>query len=292
MKTNFFLLLCLLCLVSCKHNQQHEKILALLSEWKEKRINIPDSLYNICPNCNQTKTNSKYRIINYVDSAGCLSCNLRLREWNILMKNFKDQQIEVLPILIFNTADRTKIDEIRILAEKNHISFPIIIDSLDLINKLNKFPTNHHFQTFLINKDNKVLAIGNPILNPKIEELYLLLMGEKMESKKEEILKTNITIPTNTLSLKKFDWEQEQTATLNIKNTGKFPLIIQNITTSCGCITIDYPQTPIQVNQQADLQVTYKANEPGFFHKTINIYCNIEESPLQLTILGEAISNQ
>ena len=32
------------------------------------------------------------------------------------------------------------------------------------------------FQTFLLDKDNKVLAMGNPILNPKIKELYLKII--------------------------------------------------------------------------------------------------------------------
>lgn len=41
-----------------------------------------------------------------------------------------------------------------------------------------------NFHTFLLDKDNKVLAIGNPIHNPKVKELYLkIIQGEKVEQK-------------------------------------------------------------------------------------------------------------
>ena len=42
------------------------------------------------------------------------------------------------------------------------------------------------FQTFLLNRNNKVLAIGNPIHNPKIRELYVkIIRGESIAIENE-----------------------------------------------------------------------------------------------------------
>ena len=35
------------------------------------------------------------------------------------------------------------------------------------------------FQTFLINKENKIVAVGNPLHRPKIKELYIKILTEK-----------------------------------------------------------------------------------------------------------------
>ena len=40
---------------------------------------------------------------------------------------------------------------------------PVCIDIDDQLNKLNKFPADITFQTFLLDKDNKVAVLGNPV---------------------------------------------------------------------------------------------------------------------------------
>lgn len=43
-----------------------------------------------------------------------------------------------------------------------------------------------NFQTFLLDRNNRVIAIGNPIYNPKVKELYLkIIKGEKIERRDE-----------------------------------------------------------------------------------------------------------
>jgi hypothetical protein len=55
----------------------------------------------------------------------------------------------------------------------NEFNYPAFIDEKDEINSLNQFPSgNRQFQCFLLDKENRVEIIGNPILNPQIEKLY------------------------------------------------------------------------------------------------------------------------
>ena len=50
------------------------------------------------------------------------------------------------------------------------------VDVDNRFNKLNNFPADMTFQTFLLDKNNKVVAIGNPIHNLKVRELYLKII--------------------------------------------------------------------------------------------------------------------
>ena len=40
------------------------------------------------------------------------------------------------------------------------------------MNNLNHFPENETYQCFLLDSINKVMAVGNPIRNPKVWDLY------------------------------------------------------------------------------------------------------------------------
>jgi hypothetical protein len=70
-------------------------------------------------------------------------------------------------------------DEFIHLLESYRFNYPIYIDTADELNRINRFPSNPQFQCFLLDKDNKVLAVGNPANNPKIRELYKqIITGE------------------------------------------------------------------------------------------------------------------
>lgn len=63
-------------------------------------------------------------------------------------------------------------EEIYYLLEEQEFYYPIIVDELNIINKLNQFPENPNFHCFLLNKNNEVLLIGDPCHAPELWELY------------------------------------------------------------------------------------------------------------------------
>lgn len=138
--------------------------------------------------------------------------------------------------------------------------------------------------------DNKVLAIGNPIHNPKVKELYLkIIRGEKVgqEDKSKQVV-TKVNVDKTSVSMGNFNWQEEQKATFTLKNTGDKLLVIQDVATSCGCTTVSYSKEPVQPGKETTLEVAYKADRPEHFAKTITVYCNAEHSPLTLKISGDA----
>ena len=69
-------------------------------------------------------------------------------------------------------------------------------------------------------------------------------------------------------------------------NTGKEPLVINNVSTSCGCTTPSWPREPIPSKGRAVIKVRYDSNRIGNFSKTITVYSNSSNSPVVLSIKG------
>lgn len=161
-------------------------------------------------------------------------------------------------------------------------------DEEDAFNKLNKLPTDMMFQTFLLDKDNKVVAIGNPIHNPKVKELYLkIILGDKAR-KQVHVSLTDIRLSETSVDMGTFDWREEQKAVFTLTNTGESPLAIIDVATSCGCVSASCSKEPVRPEKEISLSVTYKADHPEHFNKTITVYCNAKGSPFQLKISGNA----
>jgi hypothetical protein len=59
-----------------------------------------------------------------------------------------------------------------------------------------------------------------------------------------------------------------------ITNTGKDPLVIENVQASCGCTTPEWSKEPIQSGKSSEIKVGYNAASEGQFEKTITIFYN------------------
>ena len=285
----FFLFLSF-CIVSCM-DRDEKRIMELISEWEGKSIRFPSNFYftrSISDTVQWSLNNVPYKILSYVDSAGCMSCKLQLSSW----KNFVGQLDSICQdkaaVLLF--LHPKKVKDIRPILISNNFDYPVCIDVNDSLNKLNHFPSDMAFQTFLLDKDNKVLAIGNPVLNPKVKELYLKIIQGKplQDDSKDKQVMTTVSLEATVFSMGDFAWQEERQGTFRLKNTGEKPLVIQDIVTSCGCLTVDYSQEPVMPGKEAVIGVTYKADSPGYFNKVVTVYCNAEDSPIRLRVNGNA----
>ena len=74
-------------------------------------------------------------------------------------------------------------------------------------------------------------------------------------------------------------------------NTGKTPLVIQDVKTSCGCTVPEWTKVPVKGGKTSKITVKYDAAFPGTFHKSIEVFYNGEGSPAKLEIEGEVGGN-
>lgn len=75
-------------------------------------------------------------------------------------------------------------------------------------------------------------------------------------------------------------------------NTGKADLIIQNVSTSCGCTTPQWTRQPVKSKEKGVITVKYDSSRIGQFSKTITVYSNAKNSPVVLQIRGNVNRKQ
>ena len=214
-----------------------------------------------------------------------MSCKLKLSEW-MNMKNELDSISNNLVgfRFIFNPKDKNDLVE---LLKHKKFSYPVYIDERDSFNLKNQLPNDFQFHTFLLDEKHRIIAIGNPIYNPKVKELYMNIILEKDTAVPSSIL-TTIKVDQSEIDMGTFPWKKKQEKKLSIKNTGKAPLVINEVITSCGCTTVEYDKTPVPLDMSVTLHISYEAEHPEFFNKTIRIFCNTTSSPIAIKIKGSA----
>ncbi|WP_321481206.1 DUF1573 domain-containing protein [uncultured Bacteroides sp.] len=284
----FYYLLFALLLCGCQETKK-EKISRLVNEWENKEILFPkNSFFTIFAKDTIAfdTVDCDYKVFTYIDSTGCTSCKLQLLKWKGVIAKFDSLTHNNTAFLFYFHPKSAK--EIAYILKRDNFNYPVCIDDADSINKLNQFSDEMMFQTFLLDKENKVLAIGNPVHNPKIEKLYLkLAMGESYTDK-PILSQTKISVDKEMINLGTFDWQKKQQVAFTIRNEGDQLLVINGVTTSCGCVSTEYNHEPVQKGKNLKIQVSYKADHAEHFDKTITIYCNVPSSPVKLRIKGDA----
>jgi Protein of unknown function (DUF1573). len=283
-----FFLFSVFCVYSCKDNHKKENIEKIVSEWVGKEIKFPEAtpcyLYDkdtLSELCNE-HFQKEFKVLLYVDSAGCSDCRLKLPEWKQLMEESDNLFHGKVGFLLFFQPKSIK--DAKYLFAKNGFRYPVFMDVNDKINDLNHFPQTVQYQCFLLDENNKVLMIGNPALNMKIWELYKSQISgtEKLVSK----TLTSVMLDKGSHHYGTIRQGTSNHAVFTITNTGSSPLIINHVSASCGCTAVMWEKQPIEPGAATTISVEMKPDETGYFNKTVEVYCNIDESPLRLTLVG------
>jgi len=163
------------CISSCKKNEQKNDAVKVVKEWTGKEIKFPQGLP--CTSMGKDTAcvdlySNNYKILLYVDSLGCTSCRLKLSEWKKIISE-SDSIFSKPPefVFFFQPKSREERELLRTL-KSNGFHNSVFIDKENKIDKLNKLPSVLEYQCFLLDKDNKVIMIGNPSLNSGIWTLY------------------------------------------------------------------------------------------------------------------------
>lgn len=73
------------------------------------------------------------------------------------------------------------------------------------------------------------------------------------------------------------------------KNTGKEPLILSEVRSSCGCTVPKWPREPILPGKSDTIKVKYSTNRLGIINKTITVFSNAQNNPIVLRISGNVV---
>ena len=111
----------------------------------------------------------KYKVLTYIDTTGCTACRLKLFDWKLFIKELNTFSEDIAFLFVIHSKNYQEFEDIQ---KANKFTYPVFYDYNANLKNINNFPNDPNFQTFLLDKNNKVLIIGNPVTNNNIRQLY------------------------------------------------------------------------------------------------------------------------
>lgn len=179
----FIFLLFILIFTACKELSLEKKIQALY----HAEIVIPPSLLSQCHRTHLEQ--ARVTMIVYYDSVGCASCAIgRIAEWNYIRNYYTDSlDGRVASLFIFAPA-RRHLRKVQIALRDSDADYPIVVDSTGAFLRANPaIPSDRRCHAFLLNRENRVVAIGSPLYNDAVWDLYKRLLPELLRSENKPI---------------------------------------------------------------------------------------------------------
>lgn len=150
----------------------NQTVVSMVNKWHNKKIYIPDSLPMIRELSDSTifslsNLKCKYKLVTFID-AECSVCLLHFKFWEKFVQRVEKEHFKC--DFIFLVCKRF-VDGNTI--RNTGFTQPYIIDDETFFISENEL-WDKRFQCVLLNENNQVIVIGDPTLNPKLEDYYYL----------------------------------------------------------------------------------------------------------------------
>lgn len=79
--------------------------------------------------------------------------------------------------------------------------------------------------------------------------------------------------------------------TFSFKNEGSAPLVLTNVSTTCGCTVSDWPRDPIMPGQESEIVVKFNSTgKKGRQNKVITIFSNASNNQERVKIVANVLA--
>lgn len=127
---------------------------------------------------------AKLKLVHYVDSAMCSSCFLQKAATDEFLHRMKAlPSSEFCNVFIISPGNKTK-KKLETDFREKRIPQTIFVDTANVFMELNpNIPGETMYHTFLLDENNKVILVGNPMSNQQVEDMMLSVVEEKLGKK-------------------------------------------------------------------------------------------------------------
>lgn len=143
-------------------------LISIVHSLKERTIIIPSGLLKIEENAMTPYTfpEAQYKMVVYFDSTECSTCLVsHLYDYELFAKRFQDKCLTIL--LMSPPSDERGM--VTHLLSLHHYSFIVLLDENHRFEKENPgLPEDARFHAFFLDKTNRPLVIGDPIVYPSL----------------------------------------------------------------------------------------------------------------------------
>lgn len=120
-------------------------------------------------------------LVVYSDSLSCSLCQLsKIHFWNDILNEVDKYGDRMAVRFIFNPKKEDR-QSVEFAIRTTNFNGTVYVDSTGVLMKQNTcIPVERMFHTFLLDENNNVLLVGNPLENEKIEEMFWQIVEEKL----------------------------------------------------------------------------------------------------------------
>ncbi len=271
-------------------NEHRTQIFNVLDYWIDRKMNLDYNVGFFTTRGRDTleyqNQNADFKILRYIDSTGCTPCRLQLAKYGEVLYELMDSaECTVDFLCIVTTSD---LSQIKTATASNPYMQPIWVDPTDSINRLNSFPIDYRLQTFLLDSNDRVLAIGDPLLNPNVKDLYLQIMTND-STNIPRTPDTIISSDESEINLGDIQHGEIITYQIPIKNDGDYTFYCKEVTTSCDCTLAKLIPDQIEPGQVGILDIVITGQEQlGEMFRSVSIFGNISDE-YSIDIIGTII---
>lgn len=179
------LLSMILFVLSCNDETSYTR--QQLERMLSSRIEIPVNDLIVWGNGNniQCANAPEYTLVVYIDSFACTTCMMKsLYLWNHLLGQIHDAGQQISTVFIMSVPESNGLDDLKTSFDESGLEHSIFVDTASCFQQINpQIPNNPLFHTFLINKNDSVVLVGDPLRNEQIKEMMFGFVGIETGSK-------------------------------------------------------------------------------------------------------------
>ena len=154
-------------LCSCNNN---DRLIKEIQELSGCEITFPDGYVSLSSNDSlsvDSLLTKDIKVVSYIDNLPCTSCGVRmLHAW---IDEVKEIDSEVAYVIVVQTQEKDVLFE---NIDSMRLPCPLMYYDTSVFGEVNKLDVLARNKTFLLNKENKIVLVGEPFGNEKLTQLY------------------------------------------------------------------------------------------------------------------------
>ncbi|MDE5821056.1 MAG: DUF1573 domain-containing protein [Paramuribaculum sp.] len=235
----------------------------------------------------------EYAIISYINGEGCIGCRMRLNDWKKEIEQLKIVcGVDVRLVMVANPLDSSSL---AYDLKMSNFTYPVYYDKMDSFRILNSLPEERSLQTFLIDTNMKIIAVGNPVYNAKIAKLYSKIINGDNDNINDsmELIPKPITFTPSYIQLGSVKSNERKVYKVSLHNTTDSVIKISELSTSCSCIEATLCVDSLMPNERQFLNIKlHKDTILGYFERYINVTIKNYPEQIQLLIDGFGVDSK
>jgi len=280
------LLLLTLLLAVCCGRSDSDRTARIVEYWQGREISLPSVMTDVLTGDTIDISVADFTIMTYVDSVGCTGCKMKLPLWKEFLGSLDGiADTDVRFLMVVYPFDG---EELRYILKQNGFHYPVYSDADCHIFGSNPFPDKTQFQTFLLDRNRKVLAVGNPVYSSEIGNLYKSILSGKTSFSPE--LDNMVMVSDNRIRLGNLRNGESAIREIVFSNAGNDTVRIKEVLSSCDCTDLTFTHGHIPPRSDLGATLVFSGDTiAGEFERTIHVYYKDFEYPTVINVYGNII---